>query len=32
MDNVESLTYKSKNAVKEEMRKENEVFNEVMST
>ena len=32
MDNVESLTYQSKNAVKEEMRKENEVFNEVMST
>lgn len=32
MSNVESLTYQSKTAIKEEMRKENEVFNEVMST
>ena len=32
MSNVESLTYQSKSAIKEEMRKENEVFNEVMST
>lgn len=32
MDNMESLTYQSKNAVKEEMRKESDVFNEVMST
>ena len=32
MSNVESLTYQSKSAVKEEMSKENEIFNEVMST
>ena len=32
MTNVESLTYQSKSAIKEEMSKENEVFNEVMST
>ena len=32
MSNVESLTYQSKASVKEEMSKENEVFNEVMST
>lgn len=32
MSNVESLTYQSKAAVKEEMSKENEVFNEVMSS
>lgn len=32
MSNVESLTYQSKTAIKEEMRKESEVFNEVMST
>ena len=32
MSNVESLTYQSKTAIKEGMRKENEVFNEVMST
>ena len=32
MSNVESLTYQSKSSVKEEMSKENEVFNEVMST
>ena len=30
MSNVESLTYQSKVAVKEEMSKENEIFNEVM--
>ena len=32
MSNVESLTYQSKVAVKEEMSKENEIFNEVMSS
>ena len=32
MSNVESLTYQSKAAVKEEMSKENEIFNEVMSS
>ncbi len=32
MTNIESLTYQSKSAIKEEMSKENEVFNEVMST
>ena len=32
MSNVESLTYQSKASVKEKMSKENEVFNEVMST
>ncbi len=32
MDNVDSLTFQSKAAVKEEMRKESDVFNEVMST
>lgn len=32
MKNVESLTYQSKAAIKEEMRKESDVFNEVMST
>ena len=32
MANVESLTYQSKASVKEEMSKENEVFNEVMSS
>lgn len=30
--NVESLTYISKDAAKEDMRKENEVFNEIMGT
>ena len=32
MTNVESLTYQSKSAIKEEMSKESDVFNEVMST
>ena len=32
MTNVESLTYQSKAAIKEEMSKESDVFNEVMST
>lgn len=32
IDNIESLTYQSKNAIKEEMRKESEIFNEAMST
>ena len=32
MSNVESLTYQSKASIKEEMRKESEVFDEVMST
>lgn len=32
MSNVESLTYQSKSAVKEEMSKESDVFDEVMST
>lgn len=32
MDNVETLSYQSKNAVKEAMREESEVFKEVMST
>ena len=32
MSNVESLTYQSKASVKEEMRQETEVFNEVLST
>ena len=32
MTNIESLTYQSKSAIKEKMSKENEVFNEVMST
>ncbi len=32
MSNVESLTYQSKAAVKKEMSKENEIFNEVMSS
>ena len=32
MTNVESLTYQSKASIKEEMRKESEVFDEVMST
>lgn len=32
MSNVESLTYQSKAAIKEEMSKESDVFNEVMST
>ena len=32
MNNVESITYQSKASIKEEMRKESEIFNEVMST
>lgn len=32
MTNIESLTYQSKNAVKEQMSKESKVFKEVMST
>ncbi len=32
INNIESLTYQSKSAIKEEMRKESDVFNEVMST
>ncbi len=32
MTNVESLTYQSKAAIKEEMSKESDIFNEVMST
>ncbi len=32
MSNVESLTYQSKTAIKEEMRKESEIFDEVMSS
>lgn len=32
MTNVDSLTYQSKSAIKEEMSKENEVFQEVMSS
>lgn len=32
IDNVETLSYQSKAAVKEEMRRESEIFNEVMST
>ncbi len=32
MDNVESLVFESKNAIKEGMQEENEVFDEIMST
>ena len=32
MSNIDSITYQSKTAVKEEMRKESKVFDEVMST
>ena len=32
MNNVESITYQSKASIKEEMRKESEIFDEVMST
>ena len=32
MSNIESMTYQSKSAIKEEMSKENEIFNEVMSS
>ena len=32
IDNVESLVFESKNAVKESMQEENEVFDEIMST
>ncbi len=32
INNVESLTYQSKTAIKEEMRKESDIFNEVMSS
>lgn len=32
MSNIESMTYKSKSAIKEEMSKENVIFNEVMSS
>ena len=32
IDNVDSISFQSKTAVKEEMRKESDIFNEVMST